>query len=91
MSEPAMVKSAVRRHLREALINMPESLRHAKSIKACSLLSHSEEFRTARTIMLYLSTAHELDTAALTRAAGRHDFKPERVEALVHGRCRDCT
>ena len=32
----------------------------------------------------------QLDSAALERAAGRHDFKPERVEAIVHGRCRDC-
>ena len=31
-----------------------------------------------------------LETAALERAAGRHGFSPERVEALVHGRCRDC-
>jgi Fe2+ or Zn2+ uptake regulation protein len=31
-----------------------------------------------------------LDSAALERAAGRHDFEPERVEAIVHGRCRDC-
>src|SRR5436190_475028 len=33
----------------------------------------------------------ELETSALERAAGRHGFKHERVEALVHGRCRDCT
>lgn len=69
MSEPAMVKSAIRKQLREALNHMPESLRHAKSIAACSLLSHSEEFRTARTVMLYLSTAHELDTASLALRA----------------------
>ncbi len=31
-----------------------------------------------------------VDSAALERAAGRHGFAPERVEALVHGRCRDC-
>jgi Fe2+ or Zn2+ uptake regulation protein len=32
----------------------------------------------------------ELDSAALERAAGRHDFEPERVEAIVHGRCASC-
>ena len=32
----------------------------------------------------------ELDSVALEHAAGKHDFKPERVEAIVHGRCRDC-
>jgi Fe2+ or Zn2+ uptake regulation protein len=31
-----------------------------------------------------------LDSAALERAAGCHGFEPERVEAIVHGRCRDC-
>lgn len=32
----------------------------------------------------------ELDGAALRRAAGRRAFRPERVEALVHGRCAAC-
>jgi Fe2+ or Zn2+ uptake regulation protein len=32
----------------------------------------------------------ELDSVALERSAGRHGFVPQRVEALVHGRCRDC-
>jgi Fe2+ or Zn2+ uptake regulation protein len=31
-----------------------------------------------------------LDTSALKRAAGRHGFSADRVEALVHGRCRTC-
>jgi Fe2+ or Zn2+ uptake regulation protein len=32
----------------------------------------------------------ELDSVALERSASCHGFVPERVEALVHGRCRDC-
>ena len=32
----------------------------------------------------------DLDGAGLERAAARHSFAHERVEALVHGRCRDC-
>jgi Fe2+ or Zn2+ uptake regulation protein len=32
----------------------------------------------------------ELDSAPLEHAASDHGFHPERVEALVHGRCRDC-
>ena len=32
----------------------------------------------------------ELDSGALRRAAGKHDFAPDRVEAIVHGRCRAC-
>ena len=32
----------------------------------------------------------DLDGAGLERAAARHGFAHERVEALVHGRCRAC-
>jgi Fe2+ or Zn2+ uptake regulation protein len=32
----------------------------------------------------------ELDTAPLTGAAGDLGFRADRVEALVHGRCRNC-
>ena len=31
-----------------------------------------------------------LESDAVERAARRHGFEPERVEALVHGRCREC-
>ena len=31
-----------------------------------------------------------LDTAALERAAARHGFEHERIEAVVHGRCASC-
>jgi Fe2+ or Zn2+ uptake regulation protein len=32
----------------------------------------------------------DLDTAALERAAARHGFEHERIEAVVHGRCARC-
>ena len=32
----------------------------------------------------------DLDGAGLEHAAARHGFAHERVEALVHGRCRNC-
>ncbi len=32
----------------------------------------------------------ELDTGALARAAARHGFEQERIEAVVHGRCATC-
>jgi Fe2+ or Zn2+ uptake regulation protein len=32
----------------------------------------------------------DLDTAALERAAARHGFEHERIEAVVHGRCERC-
>ena len=31
-----------------------------------------------------------LDTASLERAAQRQGFEPERIEAVVHGRCAAC-
>ena len=31
-----------------------------------------------------------LDTAALERAAAKHGFEHERIEAVVHGRCAAC-
>ena len=32
----------------------------------------------------------ELETRPLERAAGKHGFAPERIEAVVHGRCARC-
>jgi len=32
----------------------------------------------------------DLDTAKLERAAARHGFEHERIEAVVHGRCAAC-
>ncbi len=32
----------------------------------------------------------DLDTARLERAAAKHGFEHERIEAVVHGRCASC-
>jgi Fe2+ or Zn2+ uptake regulation protein len=32
----------------------------------------------------------DLETKPLQRAAGTHGFAPERIEAVVHGRCARC-
>ena len=32
----------------------------------------------------------DLETRALERAAARHGFEHERIEAVVHGRCASC-
>ena len=32
----------------------------------------------------------DLDTGTLERAAAGHGFEPERIEAVVHGRCARC-
>ena len=33
----------------------------------------------------------KLETRSLERAAGARGFAPERIEAVVHGRCANCT
>ena len=62
-------KSAIRKQLRDLLAAMGEADRHAKSLAACSLITSSPEFEAARVIMLYLSTALEVDTAPLALRA----------------------
>src|ERR1043166_4932993 len=62
-------KSAIRKHLRDVLAGMSDASRHAKSVAACSLITSSPEFDAARVIMLYLSTALEVDTAPLALRA----------------------
>lgn len=65
MNDVSGNKPAIRRQLKASLLAQTEADRHAKSIAACSLLSSSPEFHTAKVVMLYLSTAEELDTAPL--------------------------
>lgn len=62
-------KTILRKHLRDVLAAMSEPDKHAKSIAACALISGSPEFAAARVIMLYLSTAQEVDTAPLALRA----------------------
>jgi 5-formyltetrahydrofolate cyclo-ligase len=58
-------KPAIRRQLKAALLEQPPADRHAKSAAACALLASCPEFAAATVVMLYLSTAEELDTAPL--------------------------
>jgi len=58
-------KPALRRQLRDKLDAMSEADRHAKSVAACALIAASPEFDAASVVMLYLSTAAEVDTAPL--------------------------
>jgi 5-formyltetrahydrofolate cyclo-ligase len=62
-------KAIIRKRLRERLAAMTESERHSKSMAACGLITSSPEFATAGVIMLYLSTAHEVDTSPLALRA----------------------
>ena len=67
--EHQQTKSAIRKHLRQVLSQMSEAARHAKSLAACSLITGSPEFTAARVVMLYLSSALEVDTASLALRA----------------------
>src|SRR5204863_7601113 len=58
-------KPALRRQLRDRLAAMTDADRHAKSVAACLLIANSPEFASASTVMLYLSTPHQVDTAPL--------------------------
>src|SRR5687768_8625387 len=62
-------KSTVRHQLREILSRMTPEDRHAKSIAACAMITASPEFAAARVVMLYLSTALEVDTSPLALRA----------------------
>ena len=58
-------KPLVRKLLREKLAAMTPADRHAKSLLACGFVSSMPEFAQARVVMLYLSTAEEVDTCPL--------------------------
>jgi len=59
-------KSMIRAQLRAKLAQMSDADRRAKSVAACGLIAASPEFAAARVVMLYLSTAMEVDTSPLT-------------------------
>ncbi len=58
-------KSVLRHQLREKLKAITDAERQTKSLAATALLAASPEFAAARIVMLYLSTAQEMDTAPL--------------------------
>ncbi|HEY0008416.1 MAG TPA: 5-formyltetrahydrofolate cyclo-ligase [Tepidisphaeraceae bacterium] len=62
-------KTQVRQHLRKVLAGLTDADRHARSVAACALLASTPEFQMAGTIMLYLSTPSEVDTATLALRA----------------------
>ncbi len=62
-------KAAVRRQLREMLAKTSEADRHRKSVAAATALCSTTEFAAARTVMLFLSTPSEIDTAPIALRA----------------------
>ena len=58
-------KAIIRHQLRNLLAAMSEEDRHRKSIAACGLLAGTPEFAAARSVMLFLSMPHEIETSPL--------------------------
>jgi 5-formyltetrahydrofolate cyclo-ligase len=73
MAESGQNKTLIRRQLRETLSHMTDAVRHAKSVSACSLVTASPEFTSARVVMLYLSMPLEVETSNLALRAWQAD------------------
>lgn len=65
MPDLTPTKAAVRKELRAKLDALSDADRHSRSLAACALVNSSPEFAAASVVMLYLSTAQEVDTAPL--------------------------
>ena len=65
-------KREVRRRLRARLDAMTDAGRHDKSLAVARLVADTAEWRAASVVMLYLSTAIEVDTAPLALKAWQH-------------------
>ena len=63
------MKAAMRRQIRQALMALSPQAAAKKSRAACKALTTSEEFLQARSVMIYLSTPGEVDTAEIALAA----------------------
>jgi 5-formyltetrahydrofolate cyclo-ligase len=62
-------KAEIRKALRAKLAGINEQARHQKSVAACGNIIRTAEFKAARTVMLYLSTPSEVETAPLALRA----------------------
>ncbi len=60
-----MDKAQLRRIIKSQLVQIDELQRVEKSRKACQYLIETDEFGKAHTVMIYLSLAHEVDTAGV--------------------------
>jgi len=65
----SLSKAEIRRILRQRLAGMTDEQRRLGSAAACALLLNTPEFAAARTVMIYLSTPAELDTAPIALRA----------------------
>jgi len=71
-SDQPASKVVVRQQLREALARLSPQQIHEKSAAACQLVTLSPEFAAARSVMVYLSMAQEVDTAPIALRAWQH-------------------
>lgn len=63
------MKKELRQALRQRLAAIPAEERHSRSMGACTRLFGTEEYRSAGTIMIYLSTPQEVDTGPIALQA----------------------
>jgi len=63
------VKKELRQRLRQRLAAMPPQVVHDLSLAVCDNLCELPVFRKAETLMVYLSTAHEVDTSQIALRA----------------------
>jgi 5-formyltetrahydrofolate cyclo-ligase len=68
-----MDKSQFRREITSRLQQLSEHIRAEKSRKICQYLTENDKFRSAHTVMLYLSLAHEVDTTAIILQCWRQE------------------
>jgi len=65
MNETQAQKTNLRIALKDTLAGLPDEVRRAQSLAACSLVASTPEFSNASIVMLFLSMPDEIDTAAL--------------------------
>lgn len=58
-------KASVRRLLRDRINAISTEDRHSRSLTSCSWITRTSEFLNARVVMIYLSSANEVDTASI--------------------------
>lgn len=66
------MKAAMRKKIRQVLMELTPQAEAAKSRAACRALTMSDEFCLARSVMIYLSTPGEVDTTEIALAAWQH-------------------
>ncbi len=64
-----MIKKDLREKIRRVLAGIDSAALRERSIRACRRLADQPEFTRAEVVMVFLSTAHEIDTSSLVLQA----------------------